>query len=234
MLTLPRVLVWVGAMALVIFVFVIYSSVRILKTTGQGHTATLDKPVLETAVFPGVPAAFAESWNTATHGTALTSQDYLWLTLHIANIGQSHVRGISADLMLLPAISALYPGSEAFVGTAAVVAQSTGQTRVTFALLSLAPGIPIRSSSPCVLTAWMAPLMRHRPSTNGWRYTEPTGSTLRSRRSSIRSSCSMGSLHPCGSGRLPAIQQEPALHREYHGVRRTARHNRAEHVTLLC
>jgi hypothetical protein len=140
MLTLPRALVWVGAMALVIFVFVIYSSVRILKTTVQGHTATLDKPVLETAIFPGVPAAFAESWNTATHSTALTSQDYLWLTLHIANIGQSHVRGISADLMLLPAISALYPGSEAFVGTAAVVAQSTGQARVTFALLSLAPG----------------------------------------------------------------------------------------------
>ena len=94
MLTLPRVLVWIGAMALVIFVFVIYSSVRILKTTVQGHTATLDKPVLETAVFPGVPAAFADPWNTATHGTALTSQDYLWLTLHIANIGQSHVRGI--------------------------------------------------------------------------------------------------------------------------------------------
>jgi hypothetical protein len=133
MLTLPRVLVWVGATALVIFVFVIYSSVRILKTTVQGHTAALAKPVLETAIFPGVPAAFAESWNTATHGTALTSQDYLWLTLHIANIGQSHVRGISADLML-----------------------------------------------------------------------------------------------------LPALQQEPARHREYHGVRRTARHNRAEHVTLLC
>ena len=140
MSTLPRVLVWVGAMALVIFVFVIHSSVRTLKTAVQEHTATLDKPVLEATVFPGVPVAFVERWNKATHGTDLTSQDHLWLTLHITNIGQSHVRGIAADLMLLPAVSALYPGSEAFVGTAAVVAQSTGQTRVTFALLSLAPG----------------------------------------------------------------------------------------------
>ena len=135
-----RVLVWVGAMALVIFVFVIYSSVQTLKTTVQGHTAALDKPVLEAAVFPGVPAAFVERWNTATHGTDLTSQDHLWLTLHISNVGQSQVRGIAADLRLLPAISAIYPGSEAFVGIPAVVAESTGQTRATFALLSLAPG----------------------------------------------------------------------------------------------
>jgi hypothetical protein len=140
MLTLQRVLVWVGAIALVIFVFVIYTSVHTLKTAVQGHTATLDKPVLEAAVFPGVPAAFVERWNTATHGTNLTSQDHLWLTLHISNIGQSQVRGIAADLRLLPAISAIYPGSEAFVGTPAVVAESTGQTRATFALLSLAPG----------------------------------------------------------------------------------------------
>jgi hypothetical protein len=38
MLTFQRVLVWVGAMALVIFVFVIHGSVRTLKTTVQGHT----------------------------------------------------------------------------------------------------------------------------------------------------------------------------------------------------
>jgi hypothetical protein len=137
---LQRVLVWVGAMALVIFVFVIYSSVRTLQATVQGHTLTLDKPVLEAAVFPGVPAAFVERWNKATHGTALTSQDHLWLTLHITNIGQRQVRGIAADLVLLPGISAIYPGSEAFVGTPAVVAESTGQTRATFTLLSLAPG----------------------------------------------------------------------------------------------
>ena len=48
------------AMALVIFLFVIHSSVHTLKTTVQGHTATLGKPVLEAAVFPGVPAALAE------------------------------------------------------------------------------------------------------------------------------------------------------------------------------
>jgi hypothetical protein len=143
MSTFQRVLVWVGAtaaMALVSFVLVINSSVRTLKTTVQEHTATLDKPMLEAAVFPGVPAAFADRWNKATHGTDLTPQDHLWLTLHITNIGQRQVRSIAADLVLLPAISAIYPGSEAFVGTPAVVAESTGQTRATFTFLSLAPG----------------------------------------------------------------------------------------------
>jgi hypothetical protein len=136
---LQRVLVSVGAIALVTFVFVLNGSVSTLKTTVQGHTATLDKPVLEAAVFPGVPAAFSERWNTATHGTALAPQDYLWLTLHLTNIGQSQVRGISADLVLLPAISAIYPG-ETLVGTPAVVAESMGQTRATLSFLSLAPG----------------------------------------------------------------------------------------------
>jgi hypothetical protein len=38
-------------MALVIFAFIIHNSVHTPKTTVQGHTATLDKPVLEAAVF---------------------------------------------------------------------------------------------------------------------------------------------------------------------------------------
>jgi hypothetical protein len=139
MSTLQRALVWVGALALVIFVFVINGSVSSLKTTVQGHTATLDKPVIEAAVFPGVPAAFSERLNKALQGTDLTPQDHLWLTLHITNSGQSQVRDIAADLMLLPAISAIYPG-ETLVGNPAVVAQSTGQTRATFTFLSLAPG----------------------------------------------------------------------------------------------
>jgi hypothetical protein len=50
------------------------------------------------------------------------------------------VRDIAADLVLLPAISALYPGSESFVGAPAVVVENTGQTRATFTFLSLAPG----------------------------------------------------------------------------------------------
>jgi hypothetical protein len=135
-----RGLVGVGALALVIFVFVINGAVSTLKTTVQRHTATLDKPVLEVAVFPGVPAAFAERWSKATQGTGLTPQDHLWLTLYITNIGQSQARSIAADLVLLPTISTIYPGSEAFIGTPAVVAESTGQTRATFSFLSLAPG----------------------------------------------------------------------------------------------
>ena len=140
MLTLQRVVAWVGALALVIFVFIINGSVNTLKTTVQRHTATLDRPVLDAAVFPGVPAAFAERWNKATHGTALTPQDHLWLTLSLTNIGQSQARSIAADLVLLPTISTIYSGGEAFVGTPSMVLESTGQTRATFSFLSLAPG----------------------------------------------------------------------------------------------
>jgi len=137
--TLQRTLVWVGALALVIFVFVIHGSVSTLKTTVQGHSATLDKPVIEATVFPGVPAAFSERLHKALQGTDLTPQDHLWLTLHITNSGQSQVRDIAADLALLPAISAIYPG-ETLVGNPTIVTQSTGQTRATFTFLSLAPG----------------------------------------------------------------------------------------------
>ena len=74
MSTLQRALVSVGAMALVVFVFMINALVRTLKTTTQGHTATLDKPVLEAAIFPKVPAAFADRWTKATQGTAPLSR----------------------------------------------------------------------------------------------------------------------------------------------------------------
>jgi hypothetical protein len=140
MFTWQRVALWVGAIALVSFVLVLYGSVRTLQTTVQGHTAILDKPVLEAAVFPGVPAAFSDRWNTATRRTDLTPQDHLWLTLQITNIGQSQVRDIAADLVLPPAISALYPGSESLWRTPPVIAEHKGQTRAKFAFLSLAPG----------------------------------------------------------------------------------------------
>lgn len=140
MSTFQRVLVWVGALALVIFVFVIHKSVSTLKTTVQRHTAALDKPVIAAEVFPGVPAAFAERWSTATQSTGLTPQDHLWLTLYLTNIGQSQVRDIAANLVLLPAISAIYPDSGALVGNPVVVAEGTGRTRAMFSFLSLAPG----------------------------------------------------------------------------------------------
>ena len=140
MFTLQRAVLWVGAIALVSFVFVIYGSVRTLKTTVQEHTAILNKPVLETAVFPGVPAAFTERWHTATRGTDETPQGHLWLTLQITNIGQSQARDIAADLVLPSAISALYPGSESSWRTPPVVEERTGQTQATFTFLSLAPG----------------------------------------------------------------------------------------------
>jgi hypothetical protein len=128
--------VWVSAIALVIFVVAIHQSVRTLKTRVQGHTAALDKPVLAAEVFPGVPVAFIERWSTATQGTGLTPQDHLWLTLYLANMGQSQVRGIAANLVLLPAISAIYPDSGTLVGNPVVVAESPGQTRATFSFSS--------------------------------------------------------------------------------------------------
>jgi hypothetical protein len=121
-----RALPWVNALALVIFILVIQGAHRTLKTTVQGHTATLDKPMLEAVVFPGVPAAFSARWHKATQGTALTPQDHLWLILHITNSGRHQVRDIAADLVLLSAISAIYSGSETLWRSPAMVAESTG------------------------------------------------------------------------------------------------------------
>jgi hypothetical protein len=140
MATLQRVLWGVGALALVIFVLVINGSVSSLKTTVQGHTAILDKPVLDVAVFPGVPAAFTERWHKATQGKDLAPQDHLWLTLSLTNVGQSQARRITADLVLLPTISTIYSGGDALGGNPVVAVESTGKTRATFDFLSLAPG----------------------------------------------------------------------------------------------
>lgn len=139
MLTLQRVLVSVAMLALAIFVFIINGSVRTLQTTVQGHTTSLDKPVLDIAVFPGVPVAFTDRWNKATHGTVPAPQDYLWLTLYLTNSGPSQVHSIAADFVLTPTISAIYAG-ETVTRTPTVATASTGQTRATFSFLSLAPG----------------------------------------------------------------------------------------------
>jgi hypothetical protein len=143
MSALQRTSLWIGAIAavaLVSFVLVLHGSVRTLKTTVREHTATLNKPMLAAAVFPGVPAAFTDRWHTATQGKALTLQDHLWLTLHITNTGHSQVRNIAANLVLVPAISAIYPGSGASVGTPAALAEHMGQTQARCTFLSLAPG----------------------------------------------------------------------------------------------
>jgi hypothetical protein len=89
---------------------------------------------------PGVPAAFAEAWHSATQGKNLASQEYIWLTLQLANQGQQQARSLTAELLLLPAVEAIYTGDQVITGTPAVATESTGQTRVTFAFLSLAPG----------------------------------------------------------------------------------------------
>ena len=50
------------------------------------------------------------------------------------------MRDIAADLVLPPAISALYPGSESSWRTPPVIEEHKGQTRAKFTFLSLAPG----------------------------------------------------------------------------------------------
>lgn len=140
MVNLPRVLYGAGALALVIFVLVINGTVHRLQTTMQSHSTILDKPVLDVAVFPGVPAAFTERWHKATPSASLQQQDHLWLTLALSNVGASQARGLSAEFVLLPALSAPFSGSEALSGNPAITVESTGQTRATFAFLSLAPG----------------------------------------------------------------------------------------------
>ena len=128
-------------MALVVFVFVINSSVNTSEDDGAGTHRHPRQACARGGGLPWGAGSIRCALEQATHGTALTPQDYLWLTLHLANGEQSQVRGIAADLALLPAISATYPG-ETLVGTPTVVAEIMGQTQVMFSFLSLALGSP--------------------------------------------------------------------------------------------
>lgn len=135
-----RAILWIGVIALAITTLVINGRVGNLKTTVQDHTATLDKPVLDAAVFPGVPAAFSERWNKATAGKNLTPQDHLWLTVQITNAGQTSVEALAAELSLLPAISAVYPYSEGAWSVSKVAEGGQGMTWVKIIFPSLSQG----------------------------------------------------------------------------------------------
>lgn len=100
----------------------------------------LNKPVVDAAVFPGVPAAFADRWAKATAGKNLKPQDYLWLTLHLANSGQSYVGELAAELSLLPTISAVYPYSESYWNAPKVAEGGKDKTQVKITFPGLSQG----------------------------------------------------------------------------------------------
>jgi hypothetical protein len=141
MQTYERAGLWVVMIVVAIFTFSIHGRVGDLKTTVQDHTATLDQPVLEAVVFPGVPAALAERWTKATQGTDLTPQDHLWLTLHLTNLGRSNVVNMTADLSLLTAIRGIhpYPYSQAPWNTPKVAEGGKGQRQVKLTFRSMSP-----------------------------------------------------------------------------------------------
>src|SRR5918996_593692 len=92
-----RTMVWIGLIAVAIFALVINGRVSSVSSTVQEHTAQLEKPMLDAAVFPGVPAALADRWDHTTAGMNLKPEHHLWLTMHITNTGQSHVRDLAAE-----------------------------------------------------------------------------------------------------------------------------------------
>lgn len=132
-----RTILWCGVIALAIFALVLNGRVNDLQATTQDHTAALNKPRLEAAVFPGVPAAFTERWSKATTGKEIPPQDHLWLTIQLTNAGQSFVREPVVKLSLVPAISAIYPYSEWSWNTPQVTEGGQGKTQVQVAFPSL-------------------------------------------------------------------------------------------------
>lgn len=110
--TAERTILWGGLIALAIFALVINGRVNDVKTVVQDHAVAINKPVVDAAVFPGVPAAFTERWTKATEGKEVKSEDYFWLTVQLTNTGQSYVEEFAAELSLLPTVSAVYPYSD--------------------------------------------------------------------------------------------------------------------------
>jgi hypothetical protein len=134
--------------------------------------------------------------------------------------------------MLLPAISAIYPGSEAFVSTPAVVTESTGQTRATFTLLSLAPG-NVHMVFIALRPDGLAAPLYEAPAQRQWvaqhrAYWEHFTVTAEEHTKFVQ----YGFAVPL---RLWQSASDPGGASASQGAPRSAvRHNRAEHVALLC
>ena len=134
-----RTVLWLGLIGVVAFTLAINGKQGTLERTVQEHTATLQEPVLNATIFPGVPAAFAERWRDATKDTDLSPQDDLWLTLHLTNLGSREVANIRGDLSLRAVIRAFYPYSEANWNIPKVVEGGKGQKQVKLSFRVLSP-----------------------------------------------------------------------------------------------
>ncbi|HEY7492592.1 MAG TPA: hypothetical protein VIH59_15970 [Candidatus Tectomicrobia bacterium] len=138
--TVERTVLWGSLVVLAIFALVINGRVNGVETIVQNHTSVLNQPAVDAAVFPGVPAAFAERWSKATAGKNVTPQDYLWLTIQLTNSGQSYVGELAAELALLPTLSAVYPYSASSWNAPKVVEGGQDKTQVKLTFPGLAQG----------------------------------------------------------------------------------------------
>lgn len=138
--TVERTVLWGGLIALAIFALVINGRVTDVKTVAQDHATMLKKPVVQAAMFPGVPAAFADRWTKATAGKNLKPQDHLWLTMQLTNAGQSYVGELAAELSLLSPPSAIYPYSEFSWDAPKVVQDGKDKTQVKLTFPGLSQG----------------------------------------------------------------------------------------------
>jgi hypothetical protein len=140
MRTTERTLLWGGLIVLAIFALVINARVSDVKAVTQAHATRLDKPVVEATIFPGVPTAFAERWTKATEGKNVQPQDHLWLTMQLTNTGQSYVEDLTAELALLPTISAIYPYSDSSWNAPKVLADGKDKAPVKITFPGLSQG----------------------------------------------------------------------------------------------
>lgn len=112
---LERIVFWSLAALAVIFGSATYDILEQLRRTTERHATLLERPDIEAAVFPGVPAALRDEWMTAVGPRAKGPQP-LWLTMRVANAG-GEASAVTARLALLSPVLGVFaygPNGETF------------------------------------------------------------------------------------------------------------------------
>lgn len=101
-----RVLLYIAAIAIVIWLFNIATQARSL---AQSNAETVNVPIFQVAMVPGGPQRFndefekalearAEQGGEEAENLALEPADYLWMTLVVRNIGVESARDLEVEL----------------------------------------------------------------------------------------------------------------------------------------
>jgi hypothetical protein len=103
---MERIVFWCFLALTVFFGSTFYSVIENVREEVKANAALLEKPRIEASVYPGVPAALRDQWNTAM-GEA-QADGKLWMTLRVVNRGGSDASGVTARFAIAAPVEGVY------------------------------------------------------------------------------------------------------------------------------